>query len=237
MKLLATSLIGGLLATASLPCRAGAACSEATVRDRVEAVAGELRLADFLSPPMCPQLVKRAGGRKSCAEIAKSLANVAAIEEMEKAPGRWQEMNCAALPAIPEQTTLELVRTVWNAPARRWEFGMRCVRAEDCVPFMVSVEESKMWSARGGAAKSAAADPYVSSAEARSFARSRSGNALVKPGQTVTLNWDRGGIRVVLPVIALEGGRPGEFVRVRAKNATATIRAEVMGDGTLRANP
>jgi len=59
---------------------------------------------------------------------------------------------------------------------------------------------------------------------------------LVAPGETATLTWDQGGIRVVLPVTCLDAGAMGQFVRVRLKNATRILRAEVVGAGTLRAS-
>ena len=61
------------------------------------------------------------------------------------------------------------------------------------------------------------------------------GNALlVKPGQTVSLSWEQGGIRVILPVTCLEAGGLGQLVRVRLKNVARTLRAEVMSDGTVQ---
>jgi flagella basal body P-ring formation protein FlgA len=58
---------------------------------------------------------------------------------------------------------------------------------------------------------------------------------LIKPGQTATLTWEQSGIRVVLPVTCLDGGGLGQLVRIRFKNGAQTLRAEVVGAGSLRA--
>jgi flagella basal body P-ring formation protein FlgA len=61
------------------------------------------------------------------------------------------------------------------------------------------------------------------------------GEQLIKPGQTATLRWDEGGIRIVLPVTCLDAGALGQTVRVQFKNARRILRAEILSDGTLRA--
>jgi flagella basal body P-ring formation protein FlgA len=65
-------------------------------------------------------------------------------------------------------------------------------------------------------------------------AQGKGESLLVRPGQTATLIWDKGGIRVILPVTCLEAGARGQVVRVRLKNVVRTLRAEVMEDGTLQ---
>jgi hypothetical protein len=59
--------------------------------------------------------------------------------------------------------------------------------------------------------------------------------ALVVPGQTVTLVWDQEGIRVILPAICLDRGGPGDAVRIRMKNSGKIWHAKVAPDGMLRA--
>jgi hypothetical protein len=193
--------------------------------------------------------VRRAGGTKSCEEIARLVAKAAPARGVESALG-WgrQNLDCAAARGIPEESPLELTKTVWNASLRRWEFSLRCVRAEDCVPFLVWAGEPRT-SAAGAVRSPSGAAPgftaYAGSSSSSSLSPSSSlslletnaagAELLVKRGQTATLSWERGGIRVVLPVTCLDGGGLGQFVRVRFKNAPRVLTAEVVGEGMLRA--
>jgi hypothetical protein len=172
-------------------------------------------------------VVRRAGTMKSCAEIASFVAIATTSPQKVSGPRRWpEELDCAAVPAIPEDTPLELTKSAWNAALLRGEFSVRCARLGDCVPFLVWTREEKT-------------QFHLASAQSgiRLPTTGRDGAArLVKPGQTATLTWDEAGIRIVLPVTCLDAGGLGQFVRVRFKNMARTMRAEVMGDGTLRAS-
>jgi hypothetical protein len=194
-------------------------------------------------------VVRRGGRTKSCADIAGVVAQ-SASEGMPSNSGRansdstnsgrsntgrsntgrsWEEhLECGTSREIPEDSELELVKTSWNPRLRRWEFVMRCNRPEDCVPFLV-------WAGENNPPLTVAqtSSPTTSSLmEAGKTVATR----LVKAGQTATLIWEQTGIRIVVPVICLDGGGLGQFVRVRFKNAAGTLRAEVMGAGTLRAS-
>jgi len=176
-------------------------------------------------------VVQRAGATKSCAEIARFVASAAPAQDMAGAPGRLgQNLDCAAIRGIPEGAPLQLTRTKWNPALRRWEFGLRCARPEECVPFLVSAHVVDAQSRRASPAFLA-----ESSARVPIKAGASGAKRLINTGQTAILTWDQGGIRVVLPVTCLDGGELGEFVRVRFKNAAGTLRAEVVGEGTLRA--
>jgi|HubBroStandDraft_4_1064222.scaffolds.fasta_scaffold05214_8 hypothetical protein len=180
-------------------------------------------------------VVQRAGAMKSCAELAGFLASASAAQDQDtgKAPSGWQQnLDCAAAQSIPQSASLELTRTAWNAALQRREFALRCVRPEDCVPFLVWTDERE----KSGGGLRRAAFPAGSSAGALANPGASGGEALIKAGQTAILTWDQGGIRVVLPVTCLDAGGLGQFVRVRFKNAAGTLRAEVLGDGTLRAS-
>jgi flagellar basal body P-ring formation chaperone FlgA len=180
-------------------------------------------------------VVKRRGVMKSCAEIARFVAG--SVGDVQNAPSQWRvDLDCAGARGIPEAAPLELAKSGWSAARERWEFALHCARPRDCVPFMVWGREPKT---------------AVGSAESRSGAMrqgSASGSAwrvgdgasgaerLVKAGETVTLTWDQAGIRVILPVTCLDAGGLGQVVRVRLKNAARILRAEVVGEGTLRAS-
>ena len=188
-------------------------------------------------------VVQHVGTMKSCAEIAGFLASASPAQDQDtvKAPGREQvNLDCAAARSIPQDAALELIRTAWNAALQRREFALRCARPEDCVPFLVWTGEGKqhpveLADAQGGSLQRAAFVPGPS-ARGREKQSASGGELLIKPGQTAILTWDQGGIRVVLPVTCLDAGGLGQFVRVRFKNAAGTLRAEVVGDGTLRAS-
>jgi hypothetical protein len=198
-----------------------------------ELEAGGVRLQEAGSVQVPERIVvKRAGATKSCAEIARFVAGAARAEDMAGAPAQWQkDLDCAAARGIPEGAALELTKTAWNAVRERWEFALRCVRPEDCVPFLVWADLEK--APQSGAARRLAS--YARPKKAMEEAES-AGTRLVKPGQTATLTWDEAGIRIVLPVTCLDGGGLGQFVRVRFKNTPRTLRAEVVGAGLLRAS-
>jgi hypothetical protein len=173
-------------------------------------------------------VVRRAGGTKSCAEIARFVANAASARGDEGAPGGLQQnLDCAAARGVPEEASLELTKTAWNAVLQRWEYSLRCAHSGDCVPFLVSAEQ-KTAVTQGLALRRLAASAEPASISAASLP--------VKRGQTATLIWDQAGIRVVLPVTCLDAGGLGQFVRVRFKNAPRILRAEVVGEGMLRAS-
>jgi hypothetical protein len=57
---------------------------------------------------------------------------------------------------------------------------------------------------------------------------------LVHPGEAVTLLWDQGGIRLVVPAVCLDTGGAGEAVRARIVRGGRMVRAIVEGEGRLR---
>jgi hypothetical protein len=212
MKRLAVVLMSGVLAAAAVRC--GAEVRERIVPGRI--VPGHT-------------MAQRAGGTKSCAEIASFVAEAAPAREMPIAGGRWSEdLNCAAANSIPADAVLRLTRTSWNAALQRREFTLRCGRPEDCVPFLVWAHDDTA--------------PLPRVAKVRSDGREDakavgSGpERLVAAGQTATLTWEQAGIRIVLPVTCLDAGGLGQFVRVRFKNVARSVRAEVVGKAMLRAS-
>ena len=210
------------------------------IRGLLESLEGggsNLRKTDSMAVPE-RIVVKRRGATKSCAEIARFVAGAVPAEERAMVPSRWREdLECAAARGIPEETSLELTKTSWNAALERREFALRCARPEDCVPFLVWAREPKAAAAGVARPQSGAVRGFRASTGSLPRLRKGSGEQrLVEPGQTAVLTWDQAGIRVVLPVTCLDAGALGEFVRVRLKNAARILRAEVVGAGTLRVN-
>jgi hypothetical protein len=174
-------------------------------------------------------IVQRGGAKKSCAAIADLARHSLSPAEEERLP--LESFNCAAARSIPEDAPLEISKTFWNRTLVRWEFSLRCTRAEDCVPFMVWARSKSAASIRGSESAGItlpAGREFPDTSGARS-------PRLIRPGQTATLCWNEGGIRIVLPVTCLDGGMRGETVRVRFKNAGRILRAEILSDGSLRA--
>jgi hypothetical protein len=186
-------------------------------------------------------VVRRAGGVKSCAEIERFLAgNFAAgvfarggagPKELRQQGQREEpeEWNCAGAHAVPAHAEIELAKTTWNPGLKRWDFALRCVHTEDCVPFLV-------WARGADIYPEPQTEPQV---RANATRRLRTGQVAgrapaVERGQTAMLTWEQGGIRVVLPVTCLEAGAAGQFVLVRFQNAPRTLRAEVVGPGVVR---
>jgi len=178
-------------------------------------------------------VVRRAGGTKSCEEIARFVGGAAPSQNAGAPAWRQQDLDCAAARGIPEAAPLELTQTAWNAVLQRWEFSLRCARAADCVPFLVWSDESK--TADSGARHRSALSPGASSSHSLS-SMGLGGGSTIKRGQTATLVWDQAGIRVVLPVTCLDAGGVGQVVRVQLKNGPRILRAEVVGEGMLRAS-
>ena len=163
-------------------------------------------------------VVRRAGATKSCVEIADFLAGAA--QDGRLSSHSWRNnLECGAIQGIAEDAELELIKTDWAPGLRRWEFLLHCVRAEDCVPFMVSARDSQRLQGNSPRGASSA----ESSASAAGFA------LLVKPGETAMLTWDQAGIRVTLPVTCLDAGGLGQYVRVRLRSTPQILRAEVVG--------
>jgi hypothetical protein len=170
-------------------------------------------------------LVRQARAVKTCAEIAEFLS-AAGGSPGGAAGSRWQEdLDCAASGNIPQDAPLELLKASWNVGLGRWEFGLRCGRPADCIPFLVWTGEKMP---ANGLDQSFPRRPET--ATANSMAR------LIRTGQTAMLTWEQGGLRIVLPVTCLEAGGLGQFVRVRFKNAPGILRAEVVGAGSVRAS-
>lgn len=206
------------------------------VRSLLEGLAAASGMSDEMVSQVPAQIevpaqiiVQRAGATKSCAAIA-DFARRSSTQTSDRSFS-LENFNCAAAQSIPEDAPLELTKTSWNAALQRWEFSLRCTRAEECVPFMVWARARSA----GHNYDSESSAMRLASLGESSGAYAAVSERLIKPGQTATLRWDERGIRIVLPVTCLDGGGLGQTVRVRFKNAGRILRAEILSDGTLRA--
>jgi hypothetical protein len=199
------------------------------IRGLVEDLNRRMSAAGKTNPPerreRLPEriVVRTAGTGKSCAEIEAFLGAAHRSPEWKAAAKQPGALACPAAVGVPADATLELGKSAWNPALKRWEFSLRCQRAEDCVPFLVWTRGG----AQGAVASGTARPPKAAERDGDAF-------TLVKRGETAMLTWDEGGIRVVLPVICLEAGVAGQFVSVRLRNATRVLRAEVVGAAAVR---
>jgi hypothetical protein len=212
-------------------------------------------------------MVRRAGRRMSCAEIAQVLGHAlrSGVTDQEVAETKFmdsdgtdrgapasenllpQSLDCSSALRIPYGAPLKLTKQFWDPALHNWEYSLRCVHPGDCVPFLI---RSRATVAQGpktvshvvpqigsrrptsrNAAHGPALPPLLRSS--RSFQKSLP--LLVRPGETVTLIWEEAGIRLVLPVTCLDRGGLGQAVRARMKTGGRVLRAEVVGEGKLRA--
>src|SRR5579883_2120164 len=58
---------------------------------------------------------------------------------------------------------------------------------------------------------------------------------LVKPGQSVSLLWRLGTLRLVRTMVCLDSGRAGDRVRARGRDGGPVVRARVLSAGWLEA--
>jgi hypothetical protein len=192
--------------------------------------------------------VRRAGARASCADLARKIprATPAAAE-------------CGAADRVPEDAPVEFSRPAWDPTLDSWQFYARCVRPTDCVPFVVRLPghenqndaREQTGSVAGGRRSTIASSTNTSTTKARiTLARLAADSSLpsgltvsgsdralplVRPGQNVTLLWDRDGIRLVVPAVCLDRGVPGDKVRARMGRGGTVVPAIVVSAGMLRA--
>jgi len=166
--------------------------------------------------------VHRAAPRSSCAEIrARVLAAMtSAAPQFRAQPDGASEnrpsfqTDCGAAESVPPDAPLEITRTVWNRPLALWELSVRCVRRSDCVPFLIRVARPSGFPNR----------------EIQNSATP----TLVKAGQSLTLDWDENGIRILTRVISLDGGEVGGTIRARLPFGGRIVKATIVSAGLLR---
>jgi len=159
-------------------------------------------------------------------------------------------LDCTSALSVPEGARLEVKKIFWDPALRNWQYSLRCQHPDDCVPFLIRARGRV---ARGAYSlrarvmnRSTIRSPQVrASLPLTHLSRSWSGpgsaaslageQPMVRPGETVTLTWKEAGIRLVLPVTCLDRGGLGQSVRARMKTGGRVLRAEVVGEGKLRA--
>jgi len=203
------------------------------VRRRLNGVATASGLREELVQDVPARIeVQRGGEKKACAAIAEFAVRSLSLERRSGISP--ESFHCAGASSIPADAPLEMAKAVWNAGLQRWEFSLRCTRSGDCVPFLVWAGESREKESSDAVASARSGSPGISSSPSQPFDdHAAVDERLIKAGQTATLRWDAGGIRIVLPVTCLDSGTLGETVRVRFKSTPRILWAEILSDGSL----
>lgn len=194
--------------------------------------------------------LRRRDARMSCADIARQIVAMlrgqlpGAGTDSGGSEGPGSEFlspgnfDCGVADRVPAAAVLELDRRFQDPASRSLEFSVRCRDRHDCVPFLVHEKVSGEQAAvLSTVSRSRGSSTRLPTSRVPGIVPSRpSTPLLVRPGQMARLLWERDGIRVVLPVICLDRGSRGDSVRVRVRNGSRVLRAEVESAGVLRAS-
>jgi hypothetical protein len=180
--------------------------------------------------------VRRAGARISCAELGRQILSTEAPSSLRSgaSPQRANEglsageVECGA--TILRGMGITPMSTSWDPSRGGWEARARCLRPQDCVPFLVR------WPGAGDRTTLAAASPSSATQESEREAVHSDGIAtlLMRPGQKATLLWEQDGIRVIMPAVSLDRGAVGDSVRARIAPGGRILHAIVVSASLLR---
>jgi len=230
VRVLGRAEIGGLLARldANWPDQAGAAVL-VTVPERV--------------------IIRRAGPRASCAELGAHIAQI--LRPAASAPSDGgaaqlgsalvdaENLDCGAVERIPQSAPLAIRQAAWDRTGQSWNLTVRCLRASDCVPFLVRVRGPGLGPGVSplpapGGNRAAATGPVPGSSAARALPAGHE-PPTVRRGESVMLAWDGAGIRLLVPAVCLDSAAAGERVRARLAGSGRIMPAIVVAQGMLRA--
>lgn len=159
------------------------------------------------------------------AEI-KTLIQAAIHQRGIEVPLSLEANLCSALPATPGAGRLEIQSVRWDAVFHVFEFRLRCQPAGGCLPFLVRVP---------GEPTQPSPQALLEQRSERRPPKPLSDVPWVRPGQTVSLIWVEGGMRLWRQVVCLDLGRAGQQVRTRTQPEGRIVRARVTGPGLLEA--
>jgi len=119
------------------------------------------------------------------------------------------------------------VRSVQKLDTDRLRARLECVNSDECLPFYVDVHVGQ-WSAAQIAAFAARESPSVPLAQPGSSALA------VRSGSRVTLMLDGDHVHIRIPVICLQGGAPGQMIRVTDTNHRLIYLAQVFDTSLVK---
>jgi hypothetical protein len=162
-------------------------------------------------------VIRRGGIRSSCSDIAHQL-NLAP----HQSDGLDAE-DCGVSRGIRKGVRFAVDRRIWDPALQRWTLIVRCTTPADCVPFLL----------RGPDSTSADDGSIPVASRSRTAYPASTGKTLLRAGQSTTLIWEQGGIRMVLPAVSLDAGSDGDIVRARVLSTRLLLRARITPQATL----
>jgi Chaperone for flagella basal body P-ring formation len=148
---------------------------------------------------------------------------------------QWNSVRCSV--PVSERAAFVVAQVHRDPFLHTLDFRLKCVPAEACLPFLVSVpvvpgseEESATGIGRGTNVSAPGAHRQAAARDAESQQ-----SALVVPGQRMTLLWENGSVRITQKVICLDRGRAGEEVRTRPFGRGRVVRARVVNSEYVKA--
>jgi len=162
-----------------------------------------------------------------------------ALRQSGAADGEWpetEEVTCSG--RIPRQAPLQVAKVRWDAVLRSFEIRLQCKSAGACLPFLVHLRPNPDDRTATGRTPSAVA--HSTNGASRTLpggspSAPKAAHPSVRAGQTVTIFWEGGGMRITRTVVCLDSGSPGQQVRTRGQNGGRVVRAQVVGNGLVKA--
>jgi chemotaxis protein MotA len=147
-----------------------------------------------------------------------------------------EEVTCSG--RIPPQAPLQIAKVRWDAVLRSFEIRLQCKAADACLPFLVHLrpnpdDRTQTTEPQRAPPRAGAHSPNGASRTlpGRSPSAPKAAHPSVRAGQTVTIFWEGGGMRITRTVVCLDSGSPGQQVRTRGQNGGRVVRAQVVGSG------
>lgn len=162
----------------------------------------------------------------------------------EKELPALKDLECPSALSLSASHSLEVTRVRWDPALHSFELRLRCEPAGECLPFLVRapmpatlMSQAELEKLRTDPERSI---PPLRVVDVRHGAVPRSETSsetskrmLVRTGQTVTLVWVAGGMRILRKVICLDRGALGDEVRTRGREGGPVVRARVAGVGLV----
>lgn len=129
------------------------------------------------------------------------------------------------LTMAPENVSLQVEDVFWDSIRHVVQIRMACEQPAMCLPFLIA--------ARVPPGNESAVREKLSRGIAPSVRRTHGAPALVRNGKPATLRVQNYGVRISTPVVCLQPGAEGEWVRVRIAKTRSIVLAQVVGAGLV----
>jgi hypothetical protein len=166
--------------------------------------------------------------------LARDALRRSGVAEGER-PGT-EEVTCSG--RIPREAPLQAAKVRWDAVLRSFEIRLQCKAAGACLPFLVHLRpnfDDRSATGRTPSAGAQSTNGAFRTLPGRNPSIAKAAHPGVRAGQTVTIFWEGGGMRITRTVVCLDSGSPGQQVRTRGQNGGRVVRAQVVGSGLVKA--